>query len=220
MIDQLKRRSFLTEASVLVMVIIFILMTFAGGSTNSQVLIDFGAENNTLINAGQWWRLLSASFIHIGYQHLILNLIFIYFLGKIVENNFGHWRFMFIFLISGIAGNLFSFAFDTGLSAGSSTVIFGLFGAYFSLYFAYPNNMEIRQQSSSFVILILFNLLFDIFMPSISLVGHLGGLVGGFLISQVLGVPNEKTLNKKSKIIYANALIIVIIVMYYIGLNR
>lgn len=198
----------------------FIVMTLAGGTENNHTLINFGAEYGPLIRAGQLWRLVTPIFIHIGYQHLILNLIVLYFLGRIIERYFGHWRYLIIFLVSGVVGNLMSFAFETGISAGSSTSIFGLFGAFFVLHLKLKDNLFIQNNTKTFLMFIILNFIFDLFMPSISLIGHLGGLIGGFLISQVIGIKGFKTLNKKGIIFYANALIIVIIGLYLIGLSR
>lgn len=216
--NSLAKKPIITYFLIGIMVIYFIFMTFAGGTSNNNVLIEFGAEYNPLIKVGQIWRLITPIFIHIGYQHLILNMIVLYFLGSIIEKNYGHFRYLFIFLVSGIVGNLFSFAFENGVSAGSSTSIFGLFGAYFVLYLNLKNNTFIQNNAKTFLIFIILNFIFDLFIPSISIIGHLGGLIGGILISLVLGIKGFKTLNKKCIIFYANALIIVIMVLYYIGL--
>ncbi|WP_429970976.1 rhomboid family intramembrane serine protease [Fructilactobacillus sp. Tb1] len=220
MMRKIKNIPFITYGLVSIMVLYFVVMTCAGGTENSAILLHFGAEYNPLIKAGEWWRLITPIFIHIGYQHLILNLIVLYYFGRIIELYFGHLKFLIIFIGSGIMGNLMSFAFENGISAGSSTSIFGLFGAFAVLYLKLKNDPFIQNYGKTCLLFIVLNFVMDIFMPNVSLIGHIGGLLGGYLISMIIGIKGFKTLNKKSIIIYANALILGIIIMYYIGLNR
>ena len=101
----------LTSLIILIQVIVFILMTLAGGSTNTQVLIEFGARYTPLIKAGEWWRLITPGFVHIGLTHLVVNSVTLYFIGMYIENLFGHWRFLAIYLMSTLMGNLASAVF-------------------------------------------------------------------------------------------------------------
>ncbi|WP_439794965.1 rhomboid family intramembrane serine protease [Secundilactobacillus kimchicus] len=125
---------YVTISLIALMVIVYLLMTAAGGAGNPQVLMAFGAKINVLIDAGQWWRLVTPMFLHLSFEHILLNMVTLYFLGLQIEALFGHWRFLILFVVSGIGGNLASFAFDpNALSAGASTAIFGLFGAFLML---------------------------------------------------------------------------------------
>ncbi|ANZ58242.1 rhomboid family intramembrane serine protease [Fructilactobacillus lindneri] len=219
-IEQCSKYPIVTWILLLVMIINFILMTFSGGSTNPSVLLEFGAESNILIQQGEWWRLITPIFVHIGYQHLIIDGISIYFVGKILENIFGHIRYFIIFMVSGFCGNLMSFAFENSLSAGSSTSLFGLFGSFLMLACVMKDNEFITQTAKTFLLLIIINLIFDLFAPGINIYGHIGGLIGGFMISFVVGIKGFNNLNKKCSFLYANALIIGIIVLCYIGIIR
>ena len=113
-------------------VIVFILM---GRSTNQNVLITFGAKVNSLIQEGQIWRFLTSVFVHIGLIHLLFNLYALWILGPLTERIFGHYKFLLLYILSGIGGSIFSFMFTPALSAGASGAIFGLVGAllYYSL---------------------------------------------------------------------------------------
>lgn len=131
--SNLRDKPYVTYLLLGVMVIVFALMSVMGGTENPMTLVQFGAKYNPLIRAGQYWRLITPMFIHIGFTHILMNGITLYFIGQYVEELFGHWRFAIIFFVSGILGNLGSFAFTAGLSAGASTAIFGLFGAFMML---------------------------------------------------------------------------------------
>ncbi|USS91160.1 rhomboid family intramembrane serine protease [Fructilactobacillus carniphilus] len=220
--SKLRNQPIVTWTLIVVMTLVFIAMTFAGGTTNLTTLVQFGGEVNQLVRAGEWWRLITPIFIHIGWQHLTLNLLTLYFLGRILEGIFGHWRFLVLFLGSGIVGNLFSFAFgsDGSVSAGCSTSLFGLFGAFLMLGITLPQNQWFKQTAQSFLLLIIINLVSDLFLPTIDIWGHVGGLVGGFCGSFTIGLPQSKLLTKKVRFIYANVLIIVIITLWIIGFNH
>ncbi|MCF6515123.1 rhomboid family intramembrane serine protease [Lactobacillus sp. S2-2] len=195
------------------MLFVYLLMSLNGGSENPQTLVKFGALYPPAIMNGEWWRLITPIFIHIGITHLILNLVTIYFIGIIIEREFGHFKYLLIFIISGILGNLTSLSFTSGLSAGASTSIFGLFGSFFMVYESYKENTYIRNTAKSFFYFLAFNFIYDLFIPGIDLWGHIGGIIAGFLISYVVGL---KEINKKIRIkrlISTFVLIAVIIIL-------
>lgn len=179
-----------TVTLLIIQVIVFIAMTVLGGSTNSSILIEFGARVTSLIQAGQWWRLITPVFIHIGIAHLAINSITLYFLGMYIEELFGHWRMLVIYLLSAVTGNLASAIFlPNTISAGASTALFGLFGAFLMLGDSFRNNPAIRQLSRQFLILVVLNIVIDLTLPGVDISGHIGGLLGGFLIAYVVGAP-------------------------------
>lgn len=164
-----------------------------------QTVYDFGGVLGDEIQVAplQSWRLLAAMFVHIGLQHFVLNMITLYFLGRIAEDLFGSKAFLALYLLSGLMGNLFVLAFSPEVvSAGASTALFGIFGAIASLRFI-ARSPYIQYLSQSYTSLILINILFS-FMPGISLAGHLGGLVGGGILAFVFPVYGEQDSVKKS----------------------
>ncbi|QMU09218.1 rhomboid family intramembrane serine protease [Levilactobacillus suantsaii] len=179
----------MTVGLIVIMVLVYLGMTLAGGSTNINVLITFGAKLNALIQQGQWWRLITPVFLHMGFTHILMNMITLYFVGMQLEAAFGHLRYLGIFLLAGIGGNIASFCFSTSLSAGASTAIFGLFGAFMMLGESFWQNPVIRQLANTFLLFIVMNLAVDVFSPGIDIAGHLGGLVAGFLAAYLVGVP-------------------------------
>src|SRR5690625_6084003 len=107
----------------------FFILEINGGSTDVETLIQFGAKYNPAMIDGEWWRLISSMFLHIGFFHLAMNMLALYYLGVAVERIYGSRRFLMIYFLAGIAGSLTSFAFSINVSAGASGAIFGLFGA-------------------------------------------------------------------------------------------
>ena len=164
-----------------------------------QTVYDFGGVlgDEIQVDPIQSWRLLAAMFVHIGLQHFVLNMITLYFLGRIAEDLFGSKAFLALYLLSGLMGNLFVLAFSPEVvAAGASTALFGIFGAIASLRFI-ARSPYIQYLSQSYTSLILINILFS-FMPGISLAGHLGGLVGGGILAFVFPVYGERDSVKKS----------------------
>ena len=164
-----------------------------------QTVYDFGGVLGAEIQVdpSQSWRLLAAMFVHVGLQHFVLNMVTLYFLGRIAEDLFGSKAFLALYLLSGLMGNLFVLVFSPEVvAAGASTALFGIFGAIASLRFI-ARSPYIQYLSQSYTSLILINILFS-FMPGISLAGHLGGLVGGGILAFVFPVYGERDSMKKS----------------------
>ena len=163
-----------------------------------QTVYDFGSVvgDEIQVDPSQSWRLLAAIFVHIGLQHFVLNMVTLYFLGRIAEDLFGSKAFLALYLLSGLMGNLFVLVFSPEVvAAGASTALFGIFGAIASLRFI-ARSPHIQYLSQSYTSLILINILFS-FMPGISLAGHLGGLVGGGILAFVFPVYGERDSVKK-----------------------
>lgn len=164
-----------------------------------QTVYDFGGVlgHEIQVDPSQSWRLLAAMFVHVGLQHFVLNMVTLYFIGRIAEDLFGSKAFLALYLLSGLMGNLFVLVFSPlAVAAGASTALFGIFGAIASLRFI-ARSPYIHYLSQRYTSLILINILFS-FMPGISLAGHLGGLVGGGLLAFVFPVYGERDSLKKS----------------------
>lgn len=174
--NNIKDKPYVTYLLLAAMVVVFGLMSVMGGTENPVTLVEFGAKYNPLIRAGQYWRLVTPIFIHIGFTHILMNGITLYFIGQYVEQLFGHWRFTIIFFVSGIVGNLGSFAFNSGLSAGASTAIFGLFGAFLMLGESFSKNPAIVSMAKTFLLFIPLNIGTDIFVSGIDVRDTLAAL--------------------------------------------
>ncbi|WP_156166960.1 rhomboid family intramembrane serine protease [Levilactobacillus koreensis] len=219
-LNRLNQYPFMTVGLIVIMVLVYGAMTLAGGSTNVNVLITFGAKLNVLIQQGEWWRLITPIFLHIGFTHILMNMITLYFVGMQIEAAFGHTRFLAMFLIAGIGGNVASFCFSDSLSAGASTAIFGLFGAFLMLGESFWQNPVIRQIARTFMAFIVMNLAFDIFTPGIDIAGHLGGLVVGFLVAYTVGVPRIGKVSVIKRIVASVVLIVGLVWLYLHGMAQ
>jgi rhomboid protease GluP len=105
---------------------------YVGPSAELGSLVRSGARVSSLVDAGEWWRLVSCVFVHIGAVHLVVNVIGLFFLGRLVEELFGTARLIAIFAGAGVTGAAASYAAAaSGISAGASGAVFGLLGAIF-----------------------------------------------------------------------------------------
>lgn len=169
------------------------------GSEDSTILFLFGAMSpQAIIQNHEYWRFVTPIFVHIGLTHLALNSLSLYFVGRILEPIIGHVRFFIVYLFSGIIGNLLSFAFGNsyGLSAGASTSIFGIFAAFIVLGKIYRHHPLIQQMSQSMTLLIILNLVMNLFDSGVDILGHVGGAIGGVLLMIIVGVPQKSQQEK------------------------
>lgn len=184
-------KPFLTYILLAINVLIFLLLELNGGSTQTETLIQYGAKYNPAIIDGQWWRLISSMFLHIGFIHLFMNMLAVFYLGVTVERIYGSWRFLVIYFMAGIGGSIASFAFTTNVSAGASGALFGLFGAL--LFFGLKYKKIFFQTMGSGVLLLIgINIVFGFTVPQIDMGAHLGGLLGGFIASAVVHLPKKR----------------------------
>lgn len=166
-------------------IIVFILQIVMGGSQNIPTLIKMGAKVNELISAGEYWRLITPMFLHIGIMHITLNMYALKNTGPFVEKMFGKFKFLAMYLFSGITGNIFSYLFSPKISAGASTSIFGIFGAIVMCGVFYRKHNQIRAIGWRTFRLVLFNLALNLVQPGVDMFGHLGGFLGGVVSSTI-----------------------------------
>ena len=186
-----KKPIILTYGILGILVLVFIYSLI--GSADNLVL-NFGV-NGYFIRGGQIYRLLTGAFIHIDIMHLLCNCYSLYIIGTQIETFYGKNKFALIYLVSAICGSLLSIAMHDGSSIGASGAIFGLLGAY--AYFGYHYRVYFGTVLLKQIVpIILINLAIGFMVPGIDNFAHIGGLVGGFLISMALGV-NSKDKKKQ-----------------------
>lgn len=187
-------------------VVVFFWLEMHGGSQNTQTLIEYGAKYNPLIIQGEWWRFFTPIFLHIGFTHLALNTLSLYFVGIIVERIFGNVRFLLIYLFAGFAGSIASFLFVPTISAGASGAIFGLLGALLYFGILYPK-LFFRTMGWNIIIILIMNLALTFTAPSIDSAGHIGGLIGGFLAAGAVSIPQKRNIGKQMAILLFTCLL-------------
>lgn len=169
-------------------IVIFLLETAQGGSTNREIALRFGAQYTPYVKRGQWYRLFTSMFLHFGFIHLLCNMYSLSNLGPALESFFRIPLFLVLYLVSGLAGNLLSYYREirTGqyrLSAGASGAVFGLLGAY--LVFAIlPGYGGVSLYGILRVLAI--NALYAFSNRSINAMAHLGGLIAGIIVTGCL----------------------------------
>lgn len=199
-------------------ILVFILMTVTGGSENIENLLRFNAMSKIYVYYGEWWRLFCPIFIHIGIIHLLMNMYFLNSVGDTFESLYGSLNFLIIYLLCGIMGNLFTYAFGeiTSVSAGASTSLYGLFGLALGIMFNYRDNEFLRQFGSSFIGIVALNIIYSFMVPGIGITGHIGGLLGGFILAGFFPIMNM-TLPTSTKIIAIIAFALIAMGFIYIG---
>jgi len=124
---------------------------------------------------GEWWRLITAPFLHYGILHLGMNMLVLWFIGPALEYYFGHWRYALVYLVSGLAGSAGALIWSpNALTVGASGAIWGLMGAAVVL-----EARRIYVFGGQAMGLIVFNLIFTLLVPGVSIGGHIGGAIGG-----------------------------------------
>jgi rhomboid protease GluP len=166
-----------------------------GAWIDGDRLARLGAIVPALVRQGEYWRLLTAMFLHgdgtIGGDilHLGLNLLALFQLGSLYEVMFGTRRFVLIYFVSGIAASIASYMHAAGASVGASGAIFGILGAFIFSVWRSPRWRHERAARSivrQLIFLIFANIAIGMKIPQIDLAAHLGGLVTGLILGALL----------------------------------
>jgi rhomboid protease GluP len=141
-----------------------------------------GMSVNYLIGDGEWWRLITSLFLHGGMMHLLFNMFALFLFGPELEKIAGKMRFLTIYFLAGIFGNVATYVSQEGMyaSVGASGAIYGIFGAFAAL--VYYTRRTMPQLKQVILPLIIISVIMTFITPNINAAGHLGGLVTGFLL--------------------------------------
>ena len=175
----------LIAVNVVMFVITAVAAALAGQSPLNNYLsglwLDL-ADVPVLVRHGDWWRVLTAAFEHVGVLHLALNMLALLIFGSEMERGLGRWRYLGLYVVSILGGALGIQLFSGSQTpvAGASTAIFGLMGAMAVLL------LVGRQRVRDAVNLVVINVLISFLIPHVSWVGHIGGLIGGAAVAGVL----------------------------------
>jgi len=180
---------FITPILVDINLAIFVLMAISGAglfAPSPQTLIGWGANIRYLTLEGQWWRLITCCFIHIGIFHVLLNMYALIYIGLLLEPQLGRRRFTAAYLLTGITASLGSLYWhENTVSAGASGAIFGMYGVFLALL---TTNLieKTRRQAllTSIGIFVAYNLLYGA-RGGVDNAAHIGGLIGGLVIGYI-----------------------------------
>ena len=173
-------------------------------------IIYYFANNRLFVREGEIYRLITCAFIHVDVVHFLSNAYSLFIVGNMVEGFYGKKKFGIIYLVSAICASLLSISMSDGFSIGASGAIFGLLGSL--LYFGYHYRVYFGNVLLNRIIpIVILNLGIGFIVPGIDNFAHIGGLVGGFLISKALGI-NSK--DKKSDKV--NGIILLVMFMAFL----
>ncbi len=169
---------------------------------NAETMVRFGSDYTPLTLGGEWWRLLTSTFLHFGILHLAFNMYALSVNGAVAERIFGTARYLVIYLCAGVAGSVASLLWHPLVNgAGASGAIFGVFGALLAFFLrnrgGVPKSVLARQRTS-IAIFIAYNLLNGARIGGIDNAAHLGGLCAGFLIGLLLARPLDSGRDERS----------------------
>lgn len=171
----------------ILMYLITVLISGPGYIIDSDinVLVFLGAKVNSLIKNGEYYRLITSMFLHGGIIHLALNMYALYVIGPLIEKLYGKIKFILIYFIGGITASLFSYLFSPSVSIGASGAIFALLGAALVFGIKMRRNIGKEFLRNIFSVIVI-NLIIGFSIPNVDNFGHLGGLIGGTIISLAL----------------------------------
>jgi len=175
-------------------ILVFVIMAVAGVNIINPTIDDllrFGSNFGPKTTGGEWGRLLSCTFVHVGLVHLVMNMLVLITGGPLVERMLGNVGFLIMYLVSGLAGSLTSlFWHPLTVSAGASGAIFGIYGALLGILLrqqgTVPAEAMTRLRNSGLGFLLM-NLVYGLSQPHIDFAAHLGGLAGGFVCGVIMG---------------------------------
>lgn len=194
----LKHRPWITMSIIVINIVMYIVTVYLSYvypnesiySSYTNALILLGAKVNELISAGEYYRLISSMFLHGGILHLAVNMYSLYAMGPIVEKLYGKTKYIILYFTAGICSSIFSYIFSTSISIGASGAIFGLLGAV--LVFAIKSKGKTGSAFIKNILSVIFvNIFIGMTLPNIDNFGHIGGLLGGILISFLVTLRTE-----------------------------
>ena len=180
-----------TVALIVVNVAVFMIMTMFGDTEDAVFMLQHGAMYEPfVIQQHEYYRIITCLFLHFGIEHLLNNMVMLGALGWNLELEIGKVRFLVIYFVSGIAGNILSLFYDLStenpaVSAGASGAIFGLMGAL--LYVVILNRGRLgRLSGRGMLIMVVLSLYFGFASSGVDNFAHIGGLVSGFILAIIL----------------------------------
>ncbi|MBA2286020.1 MAG: rhomboid family intramembrane serine protease [Ktedonobacteraceae bacterium] len=185
---------FVTNILIAINVVVFLITAYLSKSIsdiNQGVLVIAGAQADTLVAQGEFWRIFTAMFLHLSIIHIGLNMLSLFFVGTAIEMFYGKWRYLVIYLLSGIVGGITTFLLDPQhmiIAVGASGAIFGVFGALGAFYIVNRRSLGAYGQGAIFnwLFWLMLNIVWSFSIPGIAIYDHLGGLAAGLILGIVL----------------------------------
>ena len=196
-----------TYSIIGVTALVFLLQLVSGGLV-SRYLTYF-----PVLTAREPWTMITSMFVHStsSFLHILFNMFSLFIFGRILEPMIGRWRFLAIYLLSGLGGSVAVLLLNpAGGVLGASGAIFGLFGAFFVIQRGLGGN------SGQLVVLIVINLSIGFLVPGISWQAHVGGLIVGALVAFVY-MRTRPARQKNRQLLFLAAIAAGLVVLSYVG---
>lgn len=191
------RKEPVTVILILINVLVFLVSDLTGYSQDVMHMLDLGAAYTPLITeGGEVYRLFTSMFLHFGIAHLLNNMLVLFVLGSRLERAAGKIRFLVIYLLGGVAGNVISLLLelnsgDYSVSAGASGAVFAVMGAM--IYIVVRNRGWLEDLSwRQIVVMALFSLYFGFASSGVDNAAHVGGLISGGILAVILYHPRRR----------------------------
>ncbi|MDO5799676.1 MAG: rhomboid family intramembrane serine protease [Eubacteriales bacterium] len=191
------RKEPVTAVLLLLNILVFVAVEFTGTSQDAWHVLDYGAAYTPyIVERGEVYRLFTSMFLHFGIEHLVNNMLVLFVIGSRLERVIGKLRFLLIYLLGGIAGNIVSLFLELrtqefSVSAGASGAVFAVMGAM--IYVVIRNkgwlgDLSVRQ----ILVMAAFSLYFGFASSGVDNAAHVGGMLAGFVLSVLLWHPSGK----------------------------
>ncbi len=188
-----------TKALIAFNILAFGVQFFYQATDNARGFIALGALYSPLLEQGQWWRFLTAQFLHWGALHLFFNMMGLWFLGPLVENVLGRLRFVVAYISSGVGGMAialtlaeFLYPDDATLMLGASASVLGMVGLQGAIALKAlrrSGSLVAKAQLAAMTQIVVLQAIFDFMVPEVSSTAHLGGAAVGFLLGMIMKLP-------------------------------
>lgn len=186
-----KPEAICTTAMIVINIVVFLILSIFGNTEDGVFMLRHGAMYEPAVaQEHEFYRIFTSMFLHFGISHLLNNMVLLGALGWNLELEVGKVRFVVIYLISGIGGNLLSLYLGLStetyaVSAGASGAIFGLMGAL--LYVVIANRGRLgRLSGKGLLFMVALSLYFGMTSSGVDNWAHIGGLISGFIIAVIL----------------------------------
>ncbi len=194
--EALAPRTWATYALIAVNVIVWGLMVLSGVDPfhpTSAMVLRWGGNTAFNVQHGEWWRLLTATFLHSGVEHLMVNMIGLWLVGQTAERIYGHRLFLLVYIGAALVGSAFSLhvAALRGVSVGASGAVFGIAGALLVAVYEHRATLPkvfSKEMFTGIGFFLVYSLVQGFAKPGVDNAAHVGGLLAGVVMAMVLPV--------------------------------
>lgn len=193
--EELKKEP-MTAILIILNIVIFLAVDMTGGTEDMLHMVECGAAFTPyIVDGGEYYRIITSMFLHFGIEHLANNMLVLFVLGGRLERTVGKVRFLLIYLLGGIMGNLVSLFLDIrkqdfSVSAGASGAVFAVMGAMICVLILLKGHVE-DLTTRQILIMAAFSLYFGFTSSGVDNAAHVGGMAGGFICALILCHPRK-----------------------------